>query len=622
MATMIPDACPSRASAGEKKLFRVLRDLLPDNFTAWYEPVVQGRYPDFTLQADDFGLLVLEVKGWYAGQVARATDQEVELRFTDEGQSRTEVQKNPIRQVRDYAFALLDQLKRQALLCHTAGEHRGKLVFPVGYGVLLSNITRAQLDESGLADVLPADRVLCRDELEALEAGDDDRATIARLRQLLSPADFAFDPLTADQVRTVHGVVHKEVVVRAVPATAASVPEGVELPEGAEVLEVLDRRQEQVARALGEGHRVFFGVAGSGKTVLLLARARLLAEQGPDRRVLVLCYNRALSADLAGRLAEGEGPNNVSVRTFHSWAGRVAGLRRRRDEPFESYERRLVAALLGAGAWPEAERYDAVLIDEAHDFEPDWFRCCVRALRDPETGDLVVAVDGAQSLYGRPRSFTWKSVGIHAQGRSRRLAKNYRNTREILDFAWEVAQEPAAVDDEDSETHVRVRPEEALRRGPTPVYRACASVDEEHAVVARLVERLKGEGIAERDIAVLYPRKGGKRTENLFRALKAVGEVCWVTNDLDPTARDEFTTRPGVRLVTIHSAKGLEFPAVILTALDQLPGRRNSDEVADGNLLYVGLTRAMTHLAVTWSGASTFVERVVRSGKATGLTDP
>ena len=71
----------------------------------------------------------------------------------------------------------------------------------------------------------------------------------------------------------------------------------------------------------------------------------------------------------------------------------------------------------------------------------------------------VVAVDGAQSLYGRPRSFTWKSVGINARGRSRRLAKNYRNTREILDFAWEVAQEPVADDDEDSETHVRVRPE-------------------------------------------------------------------------------------------------------------------------------------------------------------------
>ena len=621
MATMIPDACPSKASAGEKKLFRMLRDLLPDNFTAWYEPVVQGRYPDFTRLADDFGLLVLEVKGCYAGRVASATDHEVELRLAGEGQTRTETRKNPIRQVREHTFALLDQLKRQPLLCHAAGEHRGKLVFPVGYGVLLSNITRSQLDESGLADVLPADRVLCRDELEALEAGDDDRATIARLRLLLSPADFAFDPLTVDQVRPVHGVVHKEVVVRAVKARAASVPEGVELPEGAEVLEVLDRRQEQVARSLGEGHRVFFGVAGSGKTVLLLARARLLAEQGPDRRVLVLCYNRALSADLAARLAGGSGPSNVEVRTFHAWAGRVTGLRRRRDEPFESYERRLVAAMLGAGAWPEAERYDAMLIDEAHDFEPDWFRCCVRALRDPEAGDLVVAVDSAQSLYGRPRSFTWKSVGIHAQGRSRRLAKNYRNTREILDFAWEVAQEPTA-DDDDSETHVRVRPEEAVRRGPTPVYRACTSGDEEHAVVARLVERFKGEGVAERDIAVLYPRKGGQRAEKLFRALKAVGEVCWVTNDLDPTAREEFTTRPGVRLVTIHSAKGLEFPAVILTALDQLPDRRNGDGVADGNLLYVGLTRAMTHLAVTWSGASTFAERVVRSGKATGLTDP
>ncbi len=40
MAIMIPDSCPSRATAGEKRTYGLLRDLLPDNFIAWYEPVV------------------------------------------------------------------------------------------------------------------------------------------------------------------------------------------------------------------------------------------------------------------------------------------------------------------------------------------------------------------------------------------------------------------------------------------------------------------------------------------------------------------------------------------------------------------------------------------------------
>jgi hypothetical protein len=112
MAIMIPDSCPSKATVGEKRTFGLLRDGLPDHFTAWYEPVVAGRYPDFCLIADDFGLLMLEVNGWYAGQVARATDGEVELHRSEGGQVHVEIHKHPIRQVREYLFGLVDQLAR------------------------------------------------------------------------------------------------------------------------------------------------------------------------------------------------------------------------------------------------------------------------------------------------------------------------------------------------------------------------------------------------------------------------------------------------------------------------------------------------------------------------------
>src|SRR3954451_6904566 len=110
MAIMIPDSCPGGATPGEKRLFKMMRDILPDNFTAWYEPVVRGRYPDFTLLADDFGLLVLEVKGWYPGRILKATDRDVELLRTEGGRPQVEVQANPIRQVRDYLFGLIDEL--------------------------------------------------------------------------------------------------------------------------------------------------------------------------------------------------------------------------------------------------------------------------------------------------------------------------------------------------------------------------------------------------------------------------------------------------------------------------------------------------------------------------------
>jgi len=104
------------------------------------------------------------------------------------------------------------------------------------------------------------------------------------------------------------------------------------------------------------------------------------------------------------------------------------------------------------------------------------------------------------------------AVGVQAQGRTTRLSTNYRNTREILELAWQVTQ-AAQVDDEETETHVRVKPTEALRGGPPPRYRACSSEAEERVVIASLVRSFREQGIPDRDIAVLYPFAGGRRIE-------------------------------------------------------------------------------------------------------------
>jgi hypothetical protein len=615
MSVMIPETCPSKATAGEKRLFHLLRDQLPESFLAWYEPIIQGKHPDFILFGNDFGLLMLEAKGWSIGQIVKATDQQVDLARTVAGKIVTETVDHPIRQVRRYALALVDELQRPmfSILCTAQGDYQGRPCFPYGYGVVLSNITRAQLDDSGLSLVFPPDWAITRDELAAAESEGTD-GLIARLRRLFR-ISFPFSPLTPDQARTLKGVIHREVVVKRRPASRASVAADQPLLPGAMVLDVLDAEQEQAARAMGEGHRVVFGIAGSGKTMLLLARARLAVAGEPDRRVLVLCYNKALARHLGGQLRDPE-YRQIEVRSFHAWATARTGLRRDGNEPFEAYEKRLVARLAETvGQLDEAKKYDTILIDEAHDFEPDWLRGVTASLRGGEAGNLLIAADGAQSLYGRKSSFTWKSVGVNAAGRSRQLTRNYRNTKQILEFAWEVTQSSVA-DDTATETHVRVLPRKAARHGPTPVHRACKSWREEHEQIVRLVDHFLATGLEEREVAILYPRRDGQRIDQLCRFVRGSHTVGWVSNESDPEGGVAALDRPGVRLMTIHSAKGLEFPAVIVSSADQLPSPFDPDERRDANLLYVGLTRAMDHLAVTWTGSSKLTDRIAASPRA------
>ena len=66
----------------------------------------------------------------------------------------------------------------------------------------------------------------------------------------------------------------------------------------------MDLQQEQLARSLGDGHRVIHGVAGSGKTMILSYRAEYLAKASPGSKpVLVLCYNQPLAVKLDAVMA-------------------------------------------------------------------------------------------------------------------------------------------------------------------------------------------------------------------------------------------------------------------------------------------------------------------------------
>jgi len=488
----------------------------------------------------------------------------------------------------------------------------------------MSNMTTAQAYDESIYKLLEKPQVAYRDELhEWAQLGEQE--LMQRLKAMFT-VWFPFPRLTADQISTIKGLLYPELIVKEVPATKDSVPAAMALPAGSSSLITLDVDQERMARTMKDGHRLFSGVAGSGKTLILLARAKALANRLPAQRVLLLCFNITLASHLRSLLHnEDQNPQyreRIEVRHFHDWArsllGRLPNFREFNDsEAYDEFLGERVLAALNTRSLDQ--KWDAVLVDEAHTFSPKWFLCCVAALKEPQDGNLLVVSDGSQSLYKR-RQFTWKSIGIQAQGRSKKFTQNYRNTQEILTAAWKVVQPTATHAASQGEvTFPAVAPAAALRHGSKPVLHLTQSRKHAVAAVVDQVKQLAQSGYAPGEIAILYrwlAKKDEAFFEDLRRQLDDQGlRTYWVTEN-DQTKLNYNVKIPGVRIITALSSLGLEFKVVLLLWVDQFASCCDHDleEAAFARRqLYVAMTRAQDELHLFGHGNVALLDELQQS---------
>ncbi|RMH38198.1 MAG: DNA helicase II [Nitrospirae bacterium] len=603
MATLIPafSSCRSRMQAGEKRFAQRIDTHLPDEWICWYDlPVgIRVRYSDFILLHPQHGLLFLEVKDWRPTTI-HSIDKASATIQTATG---LKTVRNPFEQVRQCTHRLAQQLEGDPLLVHHSGLYQGRLLFSYAYGLVLSHITRKDFHALELERVFPPQLTICRDEMTERI---DPESFQQRLRRM-----FEAKParrLTREQIDRIRYHVFPEIRIE-----PEQLPLFLQEPQEPDIVKILDIQQEQLARSLGDGHRVIHGVAGSGKTLILIYRCLYLA-QLLDQPILVLCYNITLAAWLREKLTSMASTYRlrtaIHVHHFHGWC-REQLRTHRLTCPFgdRSYDLLVdtVRDAVEAGIIPQAQ-YGAVLIDEGHDFEPDWLRLALRML-NPETHSLLLLYDDAQSIYRtrRPLGFTLSSVGIHARGRTTILKWNYRNTDEILTVSSRFLNDYLFLHDLDDEEIPIMKPQSVGRRGPPPDIKLFASFDEEARAIAETLCRLHHEqGLAWADMSVIYRYDWiGKK---LQQSLKRVGIPCdWLRR-----AQDKISFRPSresVKLLTMHSSKGLEFPVVVVAGLGYVPSKEE-DLVTEAKLLYVAMTRSTDSLLLTGHQETEFLRKL------------
>jgi hypothetical protein len=594
-----------RCNPGERRVLHQLRRCLEDDYLVWHNVPIgpRARQPDFVILSPRQGVLLLEVKDWKRATLAAATRDRVEL---DTARGRV-TEANPLRQARDYAMELVDVMQRDPALVHAEGSFRGKLLFPYGWGVAFSRMTQAEVAGCDFGDVFPAHQVLLRGDLtETMDPGEFQN-------RLLGMFTVTYPhTLTLPQRDRIRWHLFPELRVLQQPELDFADTED-SAPTLPDLLQVMDLQQEQVARTLGEGHRIIHGAAGSGKTMILIFRAQYLAAAArPDQPVLVLCFNRTLADRIDAQLRQRGVDERVQVRTFHSWCHDVVDSYQLHVPPVADLDMRYrvmvetVEHALETGFVPGGQ-YTALLVDEAHDFEDVWLHMAVR-LVNPATNSMLVLYDDAQSIYQKKRrKFNFASVGIEARGRTSILKMNYRNTAEVLALAVHCAQGllQGAGENRDDDEIPLVQPASAGRRGALPVLMQGRDEREEAELIAERIEAAHAAGVPLGDIAVLC------RTKYLMKPIEqALGRRGLDVQSMNSQAFRRFDwRRPSIKLLTMHSAKGLEFPLVFVAGLQALPMRNESLEDA-ARLLYVAMTRATHDLVLATHGPSPIVARV------------
>lgn len=541
MAVMFPSQIPAEIARDPKRraeisVYERLKNQLGDAFHVFYSSPWLGTRPDgaevdgeadFLVAHETLGILAIEVKG---GGIR--IDSDNKWTSTDRFGIERRI-KNPVQQARASKHQLIEKLRQ-------SDKWRPRFI-QARHGVILPDVESPSKD---MRPDMPVHLFAFANDMGHLDAWV--RSRFQSADETESPEKVA--PLGSDGMAAIDNLLAGPIRLLVKLRTTIN--------ETVRDISLRTADQVWVLRELEDHRRMkVVGAAGTGKTILAVEKALMLAKDG--RRALLLCYNRPLSLHLASLVAT---EPLITCSGFDAFARKVAvqaGVAVG-GKSTEELADGLIDNFVEAGL----EEFDAVIIDEGQDFRDAWLRSLEAVVRDASNGTLYVFYDDNQNVTG-------SSAGYIAAlpNAERRLGMNLRNTKAIFNEANRYYRggfvRPVGPDG------LAVCWHKWNGENPTTV------------LSKRLGTLIKTEGITPGDIAILLPTASdveALRSEGRIRVGKF--ETC-----------DAETRRPDKIVVdSIRRFKGLESPVVLLVVTGSM---QDHDE-----LLYTAMTRAQVLLEV------------------------
>ncbi len=524
MARLIPSMPISDISnPGERSFAEALTYQLPNDVRVihgfeWVNKnrsgnLVEGEC-DFVILYPDKGVLFVEVKG---GLLTYEAHSGRWLRNLSNNE-KTEINRDPIEQVRRNMYEIVQRITQYMNTSETPFTYGYAVAFPDGnfFGDLPANIAREQIF---------------------------DRPAIKKMNESVKRVFRLFErkpqkPMTRQMMRDAYHALLPRYQVLSVLSDEI---------ENQEVQLVRATKEQHGALEFLSNHKkaAIEGAAGTGKTLLALAKAQQMAAAG--ERTLLLCYNQALAAWLQKTTTRQFG-DLLTVQYYH---GLIYQFCKSANIPIPALEKynqsqknkfyEVDAAELLASACDiltNSQKFDAVIVDEGQDFRELWWHSldCVFRL-DENSRCFYVFYDPRQNLY-----IDGQLPLPDELGNPYALNKNCRNTKNIAKFCAEI------VDDKLSSL-------ERLPEGTKPKFDKAKTIGEGFEAAKNIIRSLTtpNQGnLKPSQIALLAPKRSMKHWPSQVNRLA-------ITRDAN-----EWRSGKGILIHKMHSFKGLESDAIVV----------------------------------------------------------